>query len=91
MKKNLDINKYINNLNLKKIFKKLYPIHRSIMGEGFEKSLDILSTVSKLNKTKVRSGTKVLDWIIPDEWNINDAYIKTPNGEKIVDFNKNNL
>ena len=52
MKENLNINKYINNLNLKKIFKKLYPICRSITGEGFEKSLDILSSASKLNKKK---------------------------------------
>tara|TARA_B100000795_G_scaffold258415_1_gene232470 strand:+ start:761 stop:2083 length:1323 start_codon:yes stop_codon:yes gene_type:complete len=90
MKENLNINKYINNLNLKKIFKKLYPICRSITGEGFEKSLDILSSASKLNKKKVKSGTKVLDWIIPDEWNIVDAYVKEKN-KKIIDFKKHNL
>ena len=44
-----------------------------------------------INNIEITTGTKVFDWEIPNEWNINDAYIKTPNGEKIVDFKKNNL
>lgn len=90
MNENINLNQFIKNLNLKKIFKELYPICRSITGKGFEQSLDILNSVSKLNKKKVMSGTKVLDWIIPEVWNIEDAYVKE-NGKKIIDFKKHNL
>ncbi len=90
MKENIDIEKFIKKINIEKIFKKLFPICRSITGKGFEESLDILSSVSKLNKVKIKTGTKVLDWIIPKEWNIKDGYIKLKN-KKIVDFKKHNL
>ena len=53
MKENINLNKFIKDLNLKKIFKELYPICRSITGKGFEQSLDILNSVSKLNKKKL--------------------------------------
>ncbi len=90
MNDKIDIEKFIKKINLEKVFKKLFPICRSITGKGFEESLDILSTVSKLNKIKIKTGTKVLDWIIPDEWNIKDGYIKLKN-QKIIDFKKHNL
>ena len=90
MIENINVDKFIKNLNLQKIFKKLFPICRSITGKGFEESLDILSSVSKLNKKKVKTGTKVLDWIVPEEWNIKDAYVKS-NNKKIIDFKKHNL
>ena len=91
MKNNIKISDYINHKDLKSFFKRLFPIPRSILGEGFRKSLDILGEIVDLNIKKIRSGTKVLDWTVPLEWYIEDAYIITPSGKKIADFKKNNL
>ncbi len=88
--KSLDSYSFNKNL-LKKYFKKLFPICRSIMGEGFRQSLNIIGELVDLKKINVKSGTKVLDWTVPKEWNIDDAYIVTPSGKKIADFKKNNL
>ncbi len=63
---------------------------RSITGEGYRKSLDILSRYMKCKKVEYKSGKKVFDWVVPKEWVINDAYIES-NGKKILDFKKNNL
>ncbi|VEH95328.1 DUF4910 domain-containing protein [Campylobacter insulaenigrae] len=73
---------------------KLFPICRSITGEGFRQSLKILDDAMGggiLKIHSIKSGTKVYDWEIPQEWKINDAYIITPDGEKICDFKMNNL
>jgi len=69
----------------------LYPICRSITGEGVRETLKILKKVIPLEITEIPSGTKVFDWTIPKEWNIRDAYIKNSHGKKIVDFKKSNL
>lgn len=74
--------------------KKLFPICRSITGVGFRASLKILDDAMGggiLKIHSIKSGTKVYDWVVPQEWQINDAYIITPDGEKICDFKKNNL
>src|SRR4030043_180045 len=69
----------------------LYPICRSITGSGVRKTLNIIKQYIPLEINEVPTGTKVFDWTIPKEWNIREAYIKNSKGEKIVDFNKNNL
>lgn len=69
----------------------LYPICRSITGDGVRKSLSIISKHVNIKIHEVATGTKVYDWTIPKEWNIKDAYILDPNGEKIIDFKKSNL
>jgi len=70
----------------------LFPICRSITGNGTKKTLRIIKKkIPQLRIIKIKSGTKVFDWKIPSEWNINDAYILDKNGSKIVDFKKNNL
>lgn len=72
--------------------KRLFPICRSLTGKGTLKTLKILkSVVPKLQIKKIKSGTKVFDWRVPNEWNIADAYILDKNKKKIVDFKKNNL
>lgn len=69
----------------------LYPICRSITGNGVRQSLNILKKNIPLTIHEVPSGTEVFDWTVPKEWNIRDAYIKNSKGEKIVDFKKSNL
>jgi aminopeptidase-like protein len=69
----------------------LYPICRSITGEGFRRTLKIIGDLIPLEITEVPSRTEVFDWNVPREWNIRDAYIKDPDGKKIVDFQKSNL
>ena len=76
---------------IEKYFDKLWPICRSITGNGLRESLQIISEIIPLELTEVPSGKQVFDWTVPNEWNIRDAYIITPSGEKIAWFKNNNL
>ncbi|MCB0107439.1 MAG: DUF4910 domain-containing protein [Caldilineaceae bacterium] len=69
----------------------LYPICRSITGNGVRQTLRILQKQIPLTMHEVPTGTPVFDWTVPKEWNIRDAYIKNGAGEKIVDFQQSNL
>jgi aminopeptidase-like protein len=69
----------------------LYPICRSITGDGVRETLRRLQAFIPLRVHEVRSGTKVLDWTVPREWNIRDAYVKNSRGERVVDFRRHNL
>ena len=69
----------------------LYPICRSITGNGVRETLHILRQYIPLEIHEVPTGTPVFDWTIPKEWNVRDAYIKNSLGEKLVDFQKSNL
>jgi len=70
----------------------LFPICRSLTGNGVRKTLKIIKReFPKLKVCKIRSGTKVFDWNVPPEWNVKDAYILDKNNKKIVDFKNNNL
>jgi aminopeptidase-like protein len=72
-------------------FDRLWPICRSITGNGLRDSLKIIQNLVPLELTEIPTGTQVFDWVIPKEWNINDAYIVCPGGKKIAEFKKNNL
>ena len=76
---------------LEQYFDALWPICRSISGNGLRHSFKILQEIIPFELIEVPTGTVVLDWKIPKEWNINDAYIITPNGKKIAEFKINNL
>jgi aminopeptidase-like protein len=69
----------------------LYPICRSITGEGFRSTLDTLARHIDLAVHEVPSGTRVFDWTVPREWNITDAYVETSAGERVIDFRASNL
>ena len=73
------------------LISQLYPICRSITGNGFRDTLAVVGQHVPLNVTEVPSGTQVFDWTIPKEWNIKDAYVKDPDGNKVIDFKKSNL
>jgi aminopeptidase-like protein len=96
--KTVDITHLKNSVDLKEagremysLIAELYPICRSITGDGFRQTLKILQRYIPLQIHEVPSGTKVFDWEVPKEWNIRDAYVKNSKGEKIIDFTKSNL
>jgi len=78
-------------LNIYELISELYPICRSITGNGVRKSLNILKKYIPLEIHEIPSGTKVFDWEIPKEWNVRDAYVKNQYGQKVIDFQKSNL
>ena len=69
----------------------LFPICRSITGDGVRETLKIIQEHIPLELHEVPSNTKVFDWTVPREWNIKDAYIKNDKGERVVDFKESNL
>ncbi|NMB87750.1 MAG: DUF4910 domain-containing protein [Chloroflexi bacterium] len=69
----------------------LYPICRSITGEGIRQTLRALQDIIPLEIHEVPSGTQVFDWTVPQEWNIRDAYIQNASGKRVVDFRQSNL
>ena len=78
--------------NIHKFAKELWPINRSITGEGVRETLDRIKVhLPKLEIKSIPSGTPVFDWVIPREWSVNEAYIISPSGMKICDFKVNNL
>ena len=72
--------------------KKIWSYDRSLTGNGVRKTLNEFNKIfSGLKIIEVKSGTKAFDWVIPEEWNVNNAYIIGPNKKKICEFKKNNL
>src|SRR5215469_16461515 len=69
----------------------LYPICRSITGNGVRQTLEILKRHIPLKVHEVPTGTPVFDWKVPQEWNIRSAYIATTKGARVVDFAAHNL
>lgn len=74
-----------------RLMAELYPLCRSITGNGLRDSLAIIKTLAPLEIHDVPSGTQVFDWTVPKEWNIADAYVKNARGERVVDFHRSNL
>jgi aminopeptidase-like protein len=74
-----------------RLIAELYPICRSITGNGLRKTLNRIKEHIPLEIHEVPSGTPVFDWTVPNEWNISDAYVKNSKGERVIDFQKSNL
>ena len=70
----------------------LWPINRSITGQGVRDTLSIIrERIPQLDIREIPSGKEVFDWVVPDEWQVSEAYIADESGHKIIDFKNNNL
>lgn len=70
---------------------RLFPICRSVTGDGVRETLEILRETVPVEICEVPTGTKVFDWEVPREWNVRDAYVKNSEGQRIIDFRQSNL
>ncbi len=74
-----------------RLIEHLFPICRSISGNGVRETLQIIQNHIPITIHEISTGTKVFDWVVPKEWNVVDAYIMDETGNKIIDFKENNL
>ena len=77
--------------DMHRLMAELFPICRSLTGDGVRETFSILGRTVPLEITEIPSGTKIFDWTLPREWNIRDAWISGPDGTRVVDFNSSNL
>lgn len=89
LKTSLDVNEL--GEEMYKLICELYPICRSITGNGVRETLNIVKKHIPFAVHEVPTGTKAFDWTVPKEWNINDGYVNNSLGEKVIDFKKSNL
>ena len=70
---------------------RLFPLCRSLTGEGVRSTFDVLEEQIPIARVDLPSGTRVFDWIVPDEWNVREAYIVAPDGRRVVDIERSSL
>ena len=88
----LDLVKTMTGEAMYKLCEELWPITRSITGEGVRDTLRVIQReLQNFKIHEIPTGTKVFDWEVPREWNVNEAYIENESGERIVDFKDHNL
>ena len=73
------------------MLRRLFPICRSLTGDGVRETLNIIGETIPLERRKAPTGTRCFDWTVPREWNIRDAYVKNSKGERVIDFADSNL
>jgi aminopeptidase-like protein len=78
-------------VEMHRLIENLYPLCRSITGQGIRETLARLLPLIPLEIRQIPSGSQVFDWSVPKEWNIRDAWVKDPYGNKVIDFTQSNL
>ncbi len=73
------------------LLQRLFPICRSITGDGLRSTLAILRQVADFDLQEVPSATACYDWTVPDEWNVRDAFVADSTGRRVIDFQQNNV
>jgi len=73
------------------LMERLYPLCRSLTGDGVRRTLQLLQDIIPLKIHDVPTGTRAYDWIVPNEWNVSDAYVLDSRGQRVIDFRVNNL
>ncbi len=73
------------------LMERLFPLCRSLTGDGVRATFDVLEEEIPIARTEIPSGTRVFDWIVPDEWNLRDAYVTAPDGTRVVDYRDSTL
>jgi aminopeptidase-like protein len=73
------------------LMERLFPLCRSLTGDGVRATFDILEEEIPITRTHLPSGTRVFDWIVPDEWNLRDAYVAAADGGRVIDFRRSTL
>jgi aminopeptidase-like protein len=73
------------------LMRRLFPLCRSLTGDGVRATFDLLEEKIPITRTEIPSGTRVFDWIVPDEWNLHDAYIASADGTRVVDYRRSTL
>lgn len=76
---------------MEQLFDRLWPLNRSLSGEGVRRTHAVLKEMLPLQTFEVPSGTQVFDWTVPPEWNVKAAYIEGPDGRRVVDWENHNL
>ncbi len=73
------------------LMERLFPLCRSLTGDGVRATFDVLEEEIPIARTEIPSGTRLFDWIVPDEWNLRDAYVAAPDGTRVVDYRDSTL
>jgi aminopeptidase-like protein len=73
------------------LMRRLFPICRSISGDGVRQTLAVIAEHIPLERHEVPTGTRAFDWTVPNEWNIDDAYVMDEGGRRVIDFRRHNL
>jgi aminopeptidase-like protein len=71
--------------------RRLFPICRSITGDGVRQTLRVLQELAPIVVHEVPSGTPVFDWTVPREWNVRDAFVANARGDRVIDFRAHTL
>jgi aminopeptidase-like protein len=69
-----------------RLIEELYPLCRSISGDGVRETFELVNRVVPVRRTEVPTGTEVFDWVVPREWNVREAWIDAPDGTRVVDL-----